>query len=115
VATGQPITVKKASISLGYLACARTKRIQGDSSIFLDDYKVNAPFPVAAATVQQGTRSSFPVPGKLKACKPSKTGGGGNGGGGGGHGGGGGGKCSSGSTKDTEDCEHVPTLQATSR
>jgi predicted acyl esterase len=108
VPTAQPITVEKAQIALPYLRCARTSTIQGRSSIFLDDYKQQAPFPVDASTVSQGTRAGFPLPGKPQACG---FGGGGGGGGGGGNGGGGG-KCSPGSNNDTEDCENVPALQA---
>jgi uncharacterized protein len=71
VGTGQPITVKKASISLGYLACARTTPIAGKSSIFLEDYRIYQPIPVDASTIQESTRANFPVPGALSKCKPS--------------------------------------------
>src|SRR3989440_1978714 len=76
VPTGQPITVKKASITMGFATCARRKTIQGRSSIFLDDYKVFQPFPVDAATVSQGTRKGFPVPAALRTCSKGRKGGG---------------------------------------
>jgi predicted acyl esterase len=90
VPTGQPITVTKAQITLSWLRCARTERIQGRSSIFLDDYKQFAPFTLDAATVQQGVRRNFPLPAAPKTCvqsqpsppiKPPGGGGGGDGGG----------------------------------
>jgi predicted acyl esterase len=74
VPTSQLITVQKASITMGFDRCARTKTIQGRSSIFLDDYKVFQPFPVDATMLSQGTRKGFPVPAALKTCK-KKTGG----------------------------------------
>ncbi|MFL5781617.1 MAG: CocE/NonD family hydrolase [Thermoleophilaceae bacterium] len=69
VPTAQSVTVKKASISLPFLRCARPKLIQGRSSIFLDDYKDTAPFPVDAATIKAAQRASFPVAASLKSCK----------------------------------------------
>ncbi|MEA2387544.1 MAG: uncharacterized protein QOG41_317 [Thermoleophilaceae bacterium] len=71
VPTGQPITVKKATIALPFVACARPKLIEGRSSIFLDDYKEFSPFPVDPATIKQATRANFPVPAALAKCKPS--------------------------------------------
>jgi predicted acyl esterase len=75
VPTGQSIVVKKASISLPFVSCARPKLIEGRSSIFLDDYRDTAPFPVDAATIKGARRASFPVPGRLADCKSSTTGG----------------------------------------
>jgi hypothetical protein len=72
VPTGQSITVKKASIALPFVSCARPKLIEGRSSIFLDEYKDLAPFAVDAATISQSQRASFPLPGPLANCKPSK-------------------------------------------
>jgi hypothetical protein len=86
VPTNQPITVTKAQITLSYLRCARPRHIQGRSSIFLDDYKQNAPFPVAPGTIASATRAGFPVPAALKSCGSNPgggRGGGGNPGGGG--------------------------------
>jgi predicted acyl esterase len=74
VPTNQPVTVKRASITMGFAACARPKTIQGRSSIFLDDYFVFQPIPVDASTVAQGTRAAFPVPAPLTSC--SSNGGG---------------------------------------
>jgi len=73
VPTGQVITVQKASITMGFDTCARTKTIQGRSSIFLDDYKVFQPFPVDSTTLSQGTRKGFPVPAALRTCAKRKT------------------------------------------
>jgi putative CocE/NonD family hydrolase len=75
--TGQLVTVKSASISLPYLACARTQAIEGGPSLKLEDYMKLDPFAVDPATVQQATRAGFPVPGVLApGCAGVKTGGG---------------------------------------
>jgi uncharacterized protein len=74
VPTGQTITVKRATITLGYDACARPKLIQGRESIFLQDYLATAPFAVDPATIHQSTRPGFPVPGVLTSCKPNQGG-----------------------------------------
>src|SRR4029078_3252818 len=66
--TAQAVTLKRASISLPFLRCARPELIQGGSSIFLDDYKDTAPFPVDAATIKGAQRAGFPVPAALKSC-----------------------------------------------
>ncbi|MEA2374919.1 MAG: uncharacterized protein QOD53_1382 [Thermoleophilaceae bacterium] len=72
--TGQQVTVKSASISLPYLACARTQAIQGDRSIYLEDWQKNAPFQVDAGTVTQGTKAGFPVPSVLAGgCAKAKA------------------------------------------
>ncbi|HKP90850.1 MAG TPA: CocE/NonD family hydrolase [Thermoleophilaceae bacterium] len=70
--TGQSITVKKASISMPFVSCARPKLIQGRSSIFLDEYEDEAPFPVDAATIKAAQRSGFPLPGPLQGCQAAK-------------------------------------------
>jgi uncharacterized protein len=75
VGTGQPITVKKATVTMGFDTCARRKTIQGRSSIFLDDYLKTAPFDVDPTTVSQGTRKGFPVPAALKSCSKKRSGG----------------------------------------
>jgi uncharacterized protein len=71
VPTGQPITVKKASIALPFVSCKRPRLIEGRPSIFLEDYKQFQGFPVDAATIKQATRANFPVPAELSSCSPS--------------------------------------------
>jgi predicted acyl esterase len=66
--TFQPVTVKSANITLGFLSCARTKFIQGDPSIKLDSYKQDAPFAVDKATIDSNTDPTFPVPPALRNC-----------------------------------------------
>ena len=66
--TFQPVTVKSANITLGFLGCARTKFIQGDPSIKLDSYRQDAPFTVDKATIDAATDPAFPVPPALRNC-----------------------------------------------
>jgi uncharacterized protein len=66
--TFQTVTVKSASVTLGFLQCKRTKFIQGNPSIKLDSYKADSPFPVDAATIAGATDPAFPVPPAEKSC-----------------------------------------------
>ncbi len=68
VPTVQNVTVRSASVTMPYLSCARTATIQGDRAVKLDDYKKNAPFPVAAATIAAATDPRFPLPGPAQRC-----------------------------------------------
>ncbi len=67
--TLQTVTVKSASVTLPFLSCARTKFIQGNSSIKLDSYKADSPFAVDAATIAGATDPKFPVPPAEKSCR----------------------------------------------
>jgi predicted acyl esterase len=66
VPTAQTITVNGGSISLPFLATARTKTIQGGPSVRLDYYKANAPFAVDPATIAAATSPTFVLPPKQK-------------------------------------------------
>jgi hypothetical protein len=60
--------VRSASVSLPFLTCARSKAIQGDPSIRLEDYKKDAPISVDQATIDGATDKGFPLPGPLSGC-----------------------------------------------
>jgi predicted acyl esterase len=66
--TFQTVTVKSASVTLGFLQCKRTKFIQGDPSIKLDSYKADSPFAVDASTIAAATDPAFPAPPAEKSC-----------------------------------------------
>jgi uncharacterized protein len=74
--TGQTVTVKSASITVPYRSCARPDLIQGDPSIFLENYKENAPFAVDAETVNAGTDNGFPMPEPQHECTAEELAGG---------------------------------------
>jgi hypothetical protein len=74
--TGQTVTVKSASITVPYRSCARPDLIQGDPSIFLENYKENAPFTVDAATIKAATDGAFPMPEPQHACSAAELAGG---------------------------------------
>jgi hypothetical protein len=68
VPTAQTVTVKSASITLPFLTCARTQRIEGDPSVKLESYLKNAPFQVDAATIKGATDPAFALPGPAANC-----------------------------------------------
>lgn len=68
IPTGQPISISKATVRLGFLRCARTRQIQGSPSIRLDDYRASGAFPVDAATISGATVKGFPLPAPPRHC-----------------------------------------------
>jgi hypothetical protein len=68
VPTGQQVKVKSAKLSLPFLGCRRSQRIEGGPSIKLEDYLKNAPFPVDAETVNASTSASFALPPSQANC-----------------------------------------------
>jgi predicted acyl esterase len=66
--TGQDVTVKSASITLPFLACARARTIEGRASIRLEKYTKSAPFAVDAKTVETATDPAFALPPAQASC-----------------------------------------------
>jgi uncharacterized protein len=56
------VTVKSASISLPWLARARTSDLAGGRAVRLDEYLADAPFTVDAATIASRTAPGFALP-----------------------------------------------------
>jgi hypothetical protein len=75
VATGRPITVRSAQVSLPFLKCARTQTIKGEPSTRLEDYTANAGFKVDAETIAGATDSRFALPDPQERCSTGRAGG----------------------------------------
>lgn len=68
VSTALPVRVLEgSSVELPFLACRRSDGLPGKSSVFLDDYRKQAPFD-AGGHLANGTRADFPLPGALRDC-----------------------------------------------
>jgi uncharacterized protein len=70
--TGQTVTVNSASLQLPFVQCAREQQLSGASAIRLDEYLDDAPMPVSAQTIQQGTSAAFPIPAGLRECSAAE-------------------------------------------
>jgi uncharacterized protein len=66
--TGQTVAVRGGSLKLPFLRCKRTKRIQGDAAIKLDEYRDAAPFELDPAVVSGASAPKFPLPRAQKKC-----------------------------------------------
>jgi predicted acyl esterase len=66
--TGQSVEVNNASISLPFLGCRRTEKIQGNTSVKLEDYLESVPFSVDADTIDEATRADFNLPPDQGTC-----------------------------------------------
>jgi hypothetical protein len=74
VPTMQTVALENASMSLPFLSCARTDRIQGAPSVKLEEYRDEAPFKVAAETIAAAERKGFALPPRLSdSCRAGAT------------------------------------------
>ena len=77
VPTMQTVELSRASISLPFLGCARTERIEGGISAKLEEYRESAPFTVDAETITASERKGFALPPRMstgcRAGAPSRS------------------------------------------